>query len=74
MAERGEADSATATDGLALVDTGASHACIDQAAENRTNLIIVAQAQQSISITGQDGLKWLNMNILQCSLLNSLRQ
>ena len=74
MPERGETDSATATDGLALIDTGASHACIDQTAANRTKLIIVAQARQAISITGQDGLKWFNMNTLQCSLLNSLGQ
>ena len=74
MAERGETDSVTAADGLALIDAGASHACIDQAAANRTKLIIVVQAQQSISITGQDGLKWLIMNILQCNLLNSLGQ
>ena len=44
MAERGETDSPKAMDGFALIDTGASYTCIDQAAADRINLAVVDQA------------------------------
>ena len=44
MAERGETDSPKVMDGFALIDTGASYTCIDQAAADRINLAVVDQA------------------------------